>query len=258
MEIEKPVDVSDSPKEQKKNIPDNFFKIPDSNIPRWEREELSIKKMDIPDDFFKLPDSDIPRWKREDLEEANDQENPVAEKMDSDFNFDDLEKRVKDTDSIDPWIFGDGEQTSDYLPRKGGEWTGKPGDSTWKPDKEKVPQNPITNPDGKTWGEILDKYGIDGIPFKDGEPDFSDVSKGTVEIDDFSDDRDDNFDAADEKLAEQRGCTKEEVRQWRKDHHYTWHERSDMKTMDKVPTEVHGNVPHEGGISAKKKENENG
>jgi hypothetical protein len=143
------------------------------------------------------------------------------------------------------------------LPRTGGEWSGEPGDSVWKPDRNKVPENPQTNPDGQTWGEILDEYGIEGIPFKDGEPDFSDVSKGTVEIDDFSDDRDDNFDAADEKLAEERGCTKEEVRQWRKEHGYTWHECGDMKTMQKVPTKVHGNVPHDGGISAKKKEGQN-
>ena len=47
----------------------------------------------------------------------------------------------------------------------------------------------------------------------------------------------------------ERGCTKEEVRQWRAENNYTWHERSDCKTMDKVPREVHGNVAHSGGIS---------
>jgi hypothetical protein len=150
------------------------------------------------------------------------------------------------------------ETTERRLPKNGGDWTGEPGDSKWKPDRDKVPENQKTNPDGLTWGEILDKYNIDGISFKDGEPDFSELSKGTVEIEDYSENRDDNFDAADEKLAEQRGCTKEEVRQWRKENHYTWHERSDMKTMEKVPTEVHGNIPHEGGIAAKKKENGNG
>ena len=98
----------------------------------------------------------------------------------------------------------------------------------------------------------MDEYEIDGIPFNDGEPDFSEVSKGTVEIDEFSDARygaGGNFDQADEKLAQQRGCTKEEVRQWRAENNYTWHERSDCKTMDKVPREVHGNVAHSGGIS---------
>lgn len=146
-----------------------------------------------------------------------------------------------------------GEKSMGMLPRTGGEWTGTPGDSVWKPNREVTPNDRnYSNPEGKTWGEILDKYEIDGIKFHDGEPDFSEVSKGTVEIDGFSDVRHGpgaNFDQADEKLAQERGCTKEEVLEWRKENHYTWHERSDCKTMDKVPHEVHGNVPHSGGIS---------
>jgi hypothetical protein len=144
------------------------------------------------------------------------------------------------------------------IPQTGGKWEGEEGNSKWRPDPDKTPENPKTNPEGKSWKTILDENDIDGVPFKDGEPDFSETSRGTVEIDDFSEDRDDNFDAADEKLAEEKGCSKEDVRNWRKEHGYTWHERSDMKTMDKVPTAVHGNVPHEGGISAKKKENAGG
>lgn len=131
----------------------------------------------------------------------------------------------------------------------GGNWEGERGNSTWVPDRNDVPKNPLTNPDKLTWGELLDKYGIDGIPFKDGEADFSEVSKGEVEIDDFTDDRAANFDQADEKLAEQRGCTPEEVAKWREEHKYTWHECKDCKTMQKVPTEIHGNVPHSGGVS---------
>lgn len=141
----------------------------------------------------------------------------------------------------------------DLLPRTGGEWTGEPGNSTWIPDRDVEPGDRHgTNPEHKTWGEILDEYGIEGIKFKDGEPDFSEVSKGEVEIDDFSTDRDENFSQADEKLAEQRGCTPEEVEQWRKENKYTWHECKDCKTMQKVPTEVHGNIPHSGGISTAK------
>jgi hypothetical protein len=78
------------------------------------------------------------------------------------------------------------------------------------------------------------------------------VSKGDVEIDNFTTERygsGGNFDQADKKLAEQRGCTAEEVRQWRIDNNYTWHEMQDCKTMQKVPREVHGNIPHDGGIS---------
>lgn len=146
-----------------------------------------------------------------------------------------------------------GERSMGMIPRNGGEWSGEPGNSTWKPDREISPSDRnYSNIEGKTWGQILDEYEIDGIPFNDGEPDFSEVSKGTVEIDEFSDARygaGGNFDQADEKLAQQRGCTKEEVRQWRAENNYTWHERSDCKTMDKVPREVHGNVAHSGGIS---------
>lgn len=146
-----------------------------------------------------------------------------------------------------------GERPMGMIPRNGGEWSGEPGNSTWKPDRDVSPSDRnYSNTEGKTWGEILDEYEIDGIPFNDGEPDFSEVSKGTVEIDEFSDARygaGGNFDQADKKLAQQRGCTKEEVRQWRADNNYTWHERSDCRTIDKVPREVHGNVSHSGGIS---------
>lgn len=137
----------------------------------------------------------------------------------------------------------------------GGHWEGERGNSKWFPNRDEIPKNPLTNPDGLTWGQILDKYGIDGIEFKNGEPDFSPVDKGTVEIDHFTDNRygkGGNFDQACERLAEQRGCTKEEVKAWMKENKYTWHERSDCKTMDKVPTEIHGNIRHSGGISEAK------
>jgi len=138
-----------------------------------------------------------------------------------------------------------------HCPLENGHWDGERGDSKWIPDPDYVPQK--SNPEGKTWREILAKYGIDGIPFKDGEPDFSEISKGTVEIEGFSSDRSDNFDKADAELAKQRGCTPEEVAKWRKENGYTWHECKDMKTMQKVPSEVHNNVPHSGGISESKK-----
>lgn len=137
----------------------------------------------------------------------------------------------------------------------GGHWEGERGNSKWFPNRDEIPKNPLTNPDGLTWGQILDKYGINGIEFKNGEPDFSPVAKGTVEIDHFTDNRygkGGNFDQACERLAEQRGCTKEEVKAWMKENKYTWHERSDCKTMDKVPTEIHGNIRHSGGISEAK------
>lgn len=132
-----------------------------------------------------------------------------------------------------------------------GRWDGERGNSNWYPDPDFVPGK--ANPEGKTWSEILNKYSIDHIPFRDGEPDFSGISKGTVEIEQFSDSRTDNFDKADIELAKQKVCTPEEVAKWRKDNGYTWHECKDMKTMQKVPSEVHNNITHSGGISEAKK-----
>lgn len=134
----------------------------------------------------------------------------------------------------------------------GGHWDGERGNSKWIPDKDHVPQK--QNPEQQNWGKILNEYGIDNVPFKDGDPNFDEVSKGKVEIEDFSADRSDNFDKADIELANQRGCTPEEVAKWRKENGYTWHECRDMKTMQKVPSKVHNNIPHSGGVSEAKKE----
>lgn len=152
----------------------------------------------------------------------------------------------KPENGADIWI-------NTMIPHKGGKWSGEPGHSRWNPDPNYIPPDKHgTNPEHKTWQEILDEYGIDSIPFKDGYPDFSEICKGQVEIDDFTDKRGLNFTQADEKLAKQRGCTPEEVAKWREEHGYTWHECEDCRTMQKVPTEVHGNVSHSGGISVYK------
>jgi len=146
------------------------------------------------------------------------------------------------------------------IPQSGGVWSGEPGNSKWIPNRDETPKQPYGNE--KTWGEILDKNDIDGIDFKDGEPDFTPVSDGSVEIKDFTTDRDDNFYQADQNLAQQwnkenkngkNDWSISDIRKYRKDEKLTWHERSDMQNMDLVPQEVHGNIPHTGGISKKKK-----
>lgn len=140
----------------------------------------------------------------------------------------------------------------------GGNWTGERGNSNWIPDKSEIPKNPKTNPDGLSWGEILDKYNIKFIPFKEGEADFSEVAKGEVKIDNFTENRygkGGNFEQATNKLAEKLGCTAEEVKAWMKENKHTWHECNDCTTMQKVPTEVHGNVRHSGGVSEFKSNN---
>lgn len=137
-----------------------------------------------------------------------------------------------------------------HTPRDGerGEWTGKRGESVYVPSDEKIK-------------EILAKYGLDGIKYKDGVPDFSDVAKETVEIDNMTGQREGlggNFEQADQKLADKWNSeckdgksdwTARDVAKWRKENHYTWHERNDMKTMDLVPTEIHQYFGHLGGCA---------
>lgn len=146
-------------------------------------------------------------------------------------------------------------------PENNGHWDGERGNSNWFPDRDYTPpeksrnpvDNPYSNPDNLTWGELLDKYGIDSIPFKDGFPDFSGISKGTVEIENFetggSVAKIHNFNKANEKLATEKGCTPEDVEKWMDENNYTWHECEDKKTMQKVPNEIHANIPHDGGRS---------
>lgn len=145
-------------------------------------------------------------------------------------------------------------------PESNGHWDGERGDSTWIPDGDYTPpgkgkdtDTPYNNPDDLSWSEICGKYGIDGIPFENGYPVFSEISKGTIEIDGFETGgnvaKTHNFSKADIAMAEQHGCTPEEVREWRKENNYTWHECEDKKTMQKVPNEVHANIPHDGGRS---------
>ena len=63
-----------------------------------------------------------------------------------------------------------GERSMGMIPRNGGEWSGEPGNSTWVPDREVSPSDRnYSNTEGKTWGEIMDEYEIDGIPFNDGD-----------------------------------------------------------------------------------------
>ena len=149
------------------------------------------------------------------------------------------------------------EKILSLVPNKDGHWDGESGNSKWFPNRDYIPpplnEGGYNNPDKKKWGDILDKYNVDGIPFKDGEPDFSEISKGTVEIEGFSTDRASNFAKADIELAKQKGCSPEDVKKWRQENGYTWHECKDMKTMQLVPHEVHANVRHSGGISEAKK-----
>ena len=137
------------------------------------------------------------------------------------------------------------------IPKSNGKWSGVAGNSKWIPDDDFIPINPKTNPDNLSWKQIKNKYNVFDISFTNGEPDFSKVSKGNVTITNFTETRRTNFMQADIELSKKKNCSWKDVQKWREVHKYTWHECSDCKTLMKVPTELHGNIVHAGGISVK-------
>ncbi len=144
------------------------------------------------------------------------------------------------------------------VPTNNGKWKGIRGNSKWIPNRKFIPKK--HNKPNDTWGTILNRYNIDGIVYKNGHPDFSSISKGNVTISNFSTNRygpGGNFEQADEALAALRTrkgkpCSGVEVRIWRKENNYTWHEEMDCMSMKKIPLEIHGNMAHDGGVAIKK------
>lgn len=162
------------------------------------------------------------------------------------------EARLNRTQYNNTKIAGRGQR----IPKSHGTWSGEPGNSIWKPDLNYVPKkNQYSNPDNLTWGQILKKYGIDGIPFKNGVPDFKALSRGEVTIDDIrkflkgGTNREELHEEAFKRLAKQRKCSVEEVRKFKEKNNLVWHEDVDCKTLMLVPREIHDNIPHIGGVS---------
>ncbi len=116
-----------------------------------------------------------------------------------------------------------------------GEWLGYRGESTYVSNNPKVKA-------------LLNKDGVIGIKYNNGIPDFSPVSKGQVEIEGMTANRAKNFDKADVALAQERGVTTKEIKQWRMENNLTWHECNDTRTMQAVPSEINGTFGHLGGV----------
>lgn len=113
-------------------------------------------------------------------------------------------------------------------------------------------------------------YKFNGVEYKDGEANFGEHCLGEVKMETYSLDRETNFQRARELMAEdlnrrhpegiklKDGTTRpyraSDVKKWMKDkkHPMTWHECQDRTTMQKVPSVLHGNIKHTGGISKEK------
>ena len=132
-----------------------------------------------------------------------------------------------------------------------GHWEGERGESKYILEDPKLKK-------------ILEKYGVDGIEYKNGRPDFHPITEATVYNPDENAFIPQNFSYADQKCAKQwNECardgktdwTERDVKSFRSEQKYTWHECSDMKTYQLVKREVHEEFKHTGGVAEYKHKN---
>lgn len=129
-------------------------------------------------------------------------------------------------------------------------WTGKVGESKCIPNNVEIQK-------------ALSEFGVDGIKYRNGIPDFSPISIEKVKISEMSETRWSNFAQADKKCANlwnkeakdgKRDWNQTQVRDWRKENGYSWHEHNDRETCYLAKTDIHLEFKHLGGVSECKKE----
>jgi len=150
------------------------------------------------------------------------------------------ESDAEETDNVESKYASTYEERLQQTPVNNGHWDGERGESKFYSNNEEA-------------NSYLREAGTDGIEYEDCIPDFSEVSKGDVKIDSMSEDRNKNFRQADQKLADEKGCSPREVAEWREQNGYTWHECNDKQTCQKIPSSVNKTFGHLGGVSECKK-----
>jgi len=127
-----------------------------------------------------------------------------------------------------------------------GKWSGERGESDF------VLNEPI---------ELPDRTKITKVTYKNAVPDFSPYQKAQVRIAHMTDKRlgkGHNYNQADEALAKQwtkikyngqNSWTARDVEMYRESNNLTWHEMSNMESMQLVPYEVNHTFTHYGGVA---------
>ena len=164
------------------------------------------------------------------------------------FDIDDFTKMENGKRILDLW-----EPTLD-IPDANKHWTREGDKLIPKSDSYPKPgRGGHSNPDGLSMEGIMRKYGFDSIPLKkNGDIDWTNFSiydvniKGMSEIRVTSDGMKGNFNKADEMLKLQN-ISKTALEE-KLNISLTWHENVNLKTMQLIPTEIHANIRHVGGV----------
>ncbi|MDD3137590.1 MAG: HNH endonuclease [Lachnospiraceae bacterium] len=236
----------------------------DDEIKEWhdEIEECDLEKKadgevveleeDFPDEIF----SD------EEEMEINEQENDKSQEA-IDFPdeiFTDEENNELNEQQSEDYMREISENVrKSNLPKSKGTWENEVGNSGFYLDdeaefiyKEKTTGTEVTI----TGKELKEKYGMNEIEYKNGEPDFSlveDEFLNRCRIDSLPVFRQGgSYKQAEEKFAGQTGLNVQEVRDYMKGNNLTFHESGDMHTISAIPSDIHSIFKHTGGIGIKK------
>jgi hypothetical protein len=141
-----------------------------------------------------------------------------------------------------------------HTPKKGWEGSGERGNGPWNPSKSGMDQDKLKEIESVTQGKPIN--------FKEGYPDFSEYTykakgvdgkeiSGEVEIEmSRTGNRSDDFSRARQAMSQKTG-----IANFHEDDlpgEWTWHHSEDGATMQLVPSSLHKNVSHSGGISIAK------
>jgi len=124
-------------------------------------------------------------------------------------------------------------------PKSNGSWEDVRGESKF------ISSNPEVN-------EVLAKYGMDGVEYTNGIPNFTKAAWGgdivikNMQGGEYG--RASNFAQAYAELSNKTGMPVKELKSIAKDFELTWHECNDMKTMQLIPTIINGKFGHLGGV----------
>ncbi len=136
-----------------------------------------------------------------------------------------------------------------------GNWEGERGESKYTPD--------VNNEKGARAAEKLSEYGLDGIEYRDGIPDFAECAEESVEIEmteNIHSIPDEgiigNYEKADTECAKKWNemrkdgrddWTPRDIANYRSANKMSWHECSDRKTCQLVHQDIHLFFKHAGG-----------
>ena len=271
--------VADLPEDIPEDVPEDVPEEPVADLP----EDIPE---DVPEDVPEEPVADLPEDIPEDVPEDVPGEQAETDDTVSDTEDTDNSEKVEDVqnyqeeDAITEEAADDSDYDADYAeaiahtPINNGEWSDKRGESIWKPYDSDV-------------CDTLEKYGMDGVEYRNGYPDFEPCSSFEVHLDEseytirnnkqFEKCNDLLADHFSDKAMELAGidceeplmnkayreymmdtfkCSEDELEdiqsaldEGEKPYGYTWHHDTTSGRMLLVPTDIHTAARHKGGQS---------